>query len=81
MQPCRTDRQHQVQLCSLKCSAVQRVVATLSPACRDIYTPISNVLYHHYARQKGKSVFADHDNAQWWATVRNVSTQFCLCFC
>lgn len=37
--------------------------------CRDIYTPISNVLFHHYGRQKGKSVFADHDNAQWWATV------------
>jgi hypothetical protein len=38
-------------------------------ACRDIYTPISNLLFHHYGRQKGKSVFADHDNAKWWATV------------
>lgn len=37
--------------------------------CRDIYTPISNVVFHHYARPKGKSVFADHADSEWWATV------------
>ena len=47
--------------------------------CRDIYTPISNLLFHHYGRQKGKSVFADHDNAKWWATVSCCWPPTCKC--
>jgi len=38
----------------------------MSHCCRwDIFTPIENLIFHHYERKKGKSVYADHDET-WW---------------
>lgn len=46
----------------------------------DIYTPVSNLVFHHYARAKAKSVFADHSDGEWWATVQqtHLKTKFLL---
>lgn len=35
--------------------------------CRryEIFTPVENLIFHHYEREKGKSVYSDHDEA-WW---------------
>jgi Glycosyltransferase (GlcNAc) len=35
--------------------------------CRyDIFTPTENLIFHHYEREKGKSVYSDHDEL-WWS--------------
>jgi Glycosyltransferase (GlcNAc) len=35
--------------------------------CRyDIFTPIENLIFHHYEREKGKIVYSDHDEL-WWS--------------
>ncbi len=34
-----------------------------------IFTPVSSLVYHHYGRTAGKSVFADHNDAEWSAAV------------
>lgn len=31
----------------------------------DIFTPVENLIFHHYEREKGKSVYSDHDEV-WW---------------
>ncbi len=44
--------------------------ARLWTAGWEIFTPVTNLVFHHYARKRGKSVFADHSDGQWWSTVQ-----------
>lgn len=54
--------------------------ARLWTAGWDIYTPVTNLVFHHYARARSKSVFADHSDGQWWTTVQqtHVKTKYLL---
>ena len=34
-------------------------------SCRwDIFTPVENLVFHHYERHKGKSVYSDHEQVR-----------------